>query len=58
MISPVTSHSEVQEESHSIVQDPPQQRPGSGIEKYGTKVYEDHNDQQSAADEKSGQMGV
>src|SRR6218665_2277020 len=38
MISPVTSHSEVQEESHSIAQDPPQQRPGSGIEKYGTKV--------------------
>jgi len=38
MISPVTSHSEVQEESHSIVQDPPQQRPDSGIEKYGTKV--------------------
>ena len=34
MISPVTSHSEVQEESHSIVQDPPQQRPDSGIEKY------------------------
>ena len=38
MISPVTSHSGVQEESHSIVQDPPQQRPDSGIEKYGTKV--------------------
>ena len=36
MISPVTSQSKVQEESHSIVQDPPQQRPGSGIEKYGT----------------------
>ena len=39
MISTVTSHSEVQEERHSIVQDPPQQRPDSGIEKYGTKVY-------------------
>ena len=38
MISPVTSHSEVQEESNSIVQNPPQQRPDSGIEKYGTKV--------------------
>src|SRR6218665_1644465 len=34
MISPVTSHSEVQEQSHFIVQDPPQQRPGSGIEKF------------------------
>ena len=60
MISPVTSHSGAQEESHSIVQDPPQQRPDSGIEKYGTKVhvYEDHNDQQSAADERSGKMAV
>jgi len=28
----------VQEESHSRVQDPLQQRLGSGIEKYGTKV--------------------
>jgi len=38
MISPVESHSGVQEERHSRVQDPLQQRPGSGIEKYGTKV--------------------
>ena len=38
MISPVTSHSEVQEESHSRVQGPPQQRTDSGIEKYGTMV--------------------
>src|SRR6218665_2577826 len=35
MISPVTSYSEVQEESHSRVQNPPQQKPDSGIEKYG-----------------------
>ena len=28
----------VQEECHSRVQDPPQQRPDSGIEKYGTMV--------------------
>ena len=38
MISPVASHSEVQEESHSRVKDPPKLRPDSGIEKYGTIV--------------------
>ena len=37
MISSVIPHSEVQEESHSIVHDPPQQRPDSGLEKNGTK---------------------
>ena len=36
MESPVASHSEVQEECQFIVQDSLQQRPGSGIEKYGT----------------------
>ena len=35
---PVASHSRVQEECHSRVQDPPQQRPNSGIEKYRTLV--------------------
>jgi len=40
VISPVASHSGVQEECHSKVQDPLQQRPGFGIEKYGTKVQE------------------
>ena len=34
------------------------QMPGSGIEKYGTKVQEDHNDQQSAADKRSEQIAV
>jgi len=34
----VASHSEVQEECHSRVNNPPQQRPDSGIEKYGTMV--------------------
>jgi len=38
MISPVTTHYGVQEEWHAKVQDPAQQRPGSGIEKYGTEV--------------------
>ena len=32
--------------------------PGSGIEKYGTKVQEDQSDQQSAADERSEQIAV
>jgi len=45
MIFPVASHSRVQEEYHSKVQDPHLQMPGSGIEKYGTKVQEDHSDQ-------------
>jgi len=36
VISPVASHSGVQEECHSRVQDPPQ--PGPGIENYGTKI--------------------
>ena len=58
MISPVASHSGVQEECHSRVKDPPQQRPGPGIEKYGTKVQEDHSDQQSAADERIEQIVV
>jgi len=40
------------------VQDPLQQRPGSGIEKYGTKVQEDHGDQQSAADERNEQIAL
>jgi len=53
VISPVASHSGVQDECHSRVQDPLQQRPGSGIEKYGTKVQEGHSDQQSTADERS-----
>src|SRR6218665_945905 len=37
---------------------PIQQRTGSGIEKYGTNVQEDHSEQQSAADERSGQITV
>jgi len=56
VIFPVASHSGVQEEYHSKVQDPQLQRPDFGIEKYGTKVPEDHNDQQSAADKRSGQI--
>ena len=44
VISPVASHSGVQEERHSRVQDPLQERPGSGIEKYGTHVQEDHRE--------------
>jgi len=31
---------------------------GSGIEKYGTEVQQDHSDQQSAADERSEQIAV
>ena len=58
VISPVAAHSGVQEEYHSKVQDPLQQRPSSGIEKYGTKVQEDHSDQQSATDERSEQIAV
>ena len=58
MISPVASHSGVQEERRSIMQDPLQERPGSGIKKYGTQVQEDHSDQQSAADERSEQIAV
>src|SRR6218665_1738312 len=38
MIFPVASHSGVQEEYHSKVQDPQLKMPGSGIEKFGTKV--------------------
>ena len=56
MIFPVASHSGVQEEYHSKVQDPQLQMPGSGIEKYGTKVQEDQSVQQSAADERSEQI--
>src|SRR6218665_2114352 len=52
MISPVTSHSEVQEESHCRVQDPPQQRLDSGIEKYGTNDHGIRRSQRSA--ERSG----
>jgi len=56
---PLASHSGVQEEEgHSRVQDPLQQIPGSGIEKYGTKVQADHSDQQSVADEKIEQIAV
>jgi len=44
MIFPEASHSGVQEEYHSKVQDPQLQMPGSWIEKYGTKVQEDHSD--------------
>jgi len=58
MIFPVASHSGVQEEYHSKVQDPQLQMPGSGIEKFGTKVQEDHSDQQSAADKRSEQIAV
>ena len=39
-IPSIASHSGVQEECHSRVQDSPQQRPDSGIEKYGTLVWE------------------
>ena len=58
MIFPEASHSGVQEEYHSKVQDPQLQMAGSGIEKYGTNVQEDHSDQQSAADERSEQIAV
>jgi len=44
VISPAASHSGVQEECHSIVQDTLQPSPDSGIEKYGTKVQEDHSE--------------
>jgi len=54
----IASHSGVQEECHSRVHDPLQQRPGSEIEKFGTKVQVDHSDQQSAADESSEQKAV
>src|SRR6218665_3621038 len=37
VMSPVASHSGVQEEYHSKVQDPQPQRPGSGIEEYGPR---------------------
>src|SRR6218665_1695586 len=50
VISPISSYSGVQEESHSRVQDSPEQGSGSWIEQYGTKPQEDHNDQQGAAD--------
>jgi len=53
VISSVASHSGVQEECHSKVQDPLQQRPGSGREEYWTKVQEDHCDLQCAADMRS-----
>ena len=56
MIFTVASHSGVQEEYHSKVQDPQLQMPGYGIEKYGTKVQQDHSEQQSAADERSEQI--
>ena len=49
VIPPVSSHSIVQEACHSRVQGPQQQRPASGLEKYGNKVQEDHSDQQSGA---------
>jgi len=58
MIFPVALNSGVQEEYHSKVQDPQPQRPGSGIGNYGTKVQEDHSDQQSAANERSEQIAV
>ena len=58
MIFPEASHSGVQEEYHFKVQDPPQQRPGPGIEKYGTKVQEDNSDQQSEADDRSEHIAV
>src|SRR6218665_3091221 len=57
-ISPVASQSGMQGECHSRVQGPLQQRPGFGIEKYWTKVHEDHSDQQSAAGERSEQIAV
>jgi len=58
MIFHVASHSRVQEEYHSKVQDPQLQMSGSGVEKYGTKAQEDHSDQPSAADERSEQIAV
>ena len=60
MIFPEASHSGVQEPGGVSfqVQDPQLQMPGSGIEKYGTKVQEDHSDQQSTADERSEQIAV
>ena len=58
MMFPEASHSGVQEGYHSKVQDPQLQMLGSGKEKYGTKVQEDHSDQQSAANERSEQIAV
>ena len=58
MISPIASHSGMQEESHSRVQDPLEQRPGSGTEQYGTKVQDHRSDQQVAPDERSEQIAV
>src|SRR6218665_4143409 len=49
VISPIASHSGMQEEYRSEVQDSPQQTPDSGIEQYGTKPQEDHNNQQGTA---------
>jgi len=39
----------MQEEYRSEVQDSPQQTSDSGIEQYGTKPQEDHNNQQGTA---------
>jgi len=58
MISTVASHSGVQEEYHSKVRHSQPQRLGSVIRRCGTKVQEDHSDQQSAADERSEQISV
>jgi len=58
MIFTVASHSGVQDEYHSKVQDPQPQMPGSGIEKYGTNVQVYRSDQQSTADERSEQIAV
>src|SRR6218665_3049865 len=58
VISPIASHSVMQEESHSRVQDPLEQRPGSRTEQYGTKVQDHRSDQQVAPDERSEQIAV
>jgi len=48
----------MQEEYHSKVQDSPQQTPDSGIEQYGTKPQEDHNNQQGTVDKWRKQVAV
>src|SRR6218665_3576540 len=56
VVFPVASHSGVQEECHFKLQDPPQQRPGSGIEKYVYKVRTGRS--QRSAERKSSQVSV
>ena len=58
VISPIASHSGMQGEYHSKVQDSPQQTLDSGIEQYRTKPQEDHINQQGTADKWREQVAV